>query len=176
MNTTLCRIFVVIAVSLLALGAGPTSRPSTKPATTQAAASATSINLKTLGNFDFDQTSGTINDLPKSFQDLDGKRVTFVGEMWCRAELGEKVTRFEAVYSKTKWSFRGPPCVQDFFKCKTADNAGVTYIEAPVRIVGILHIKVEKTDDGYIGSLYTVDVESLQPVDGKPTPAVAPRE
>src|ERR1041385_5337660 len=39
-------------------------------------------DLKAMSLFPFDQTKGTVNDVPKQWRDLNGKRVQVVGEIW----------------------------------------------------------------------------------------------
>src|SRR5687768_11320969 len=40
------------------------------------------VDLRSLGYSPFDQSNGTINDVPERYRQLDGKRVVLVGEMY----------------------------------------------------------------------------------------------
>src|SRR5580704_9557217 len=41
------------------------------------------VDLKALGNFPFNDQDGTVNDVPKQWRDLDGKKVILEGFMFC---------------------------------------------------------------------------------------------
>src|SRR5262245_45077185 len=42
----------------------------------------TEVELKWMSSFDFNQQTGTIDDVPKRWRDLDGKKVLLHGEIW----------------------------------------------------------------------------------------------
>src|SRR4051812_41154882 len=51
------------------------------------------VNLKALGNFQFDGQNGTIDDVPPKWRELDGQKVVLVGEMY--SDIGaNEVNRF----------------------------------------------------------------------------------
>jgi hypothetical protein len=160
--------FGIAIVTVTCLAQSPTTQSN---ATTQNS-QPIEVNLKDMSLFDLDQVNGTPLDVPKSFRDLDGKRVAFVGEMWDPKLSGDgkSLSFFQTVYSKSHWSFRGPPHAQDFWACTPSAGISVTYTDAPIRVTGVLHVKFQK-DFGVIKSVYEVDVESVQPFNGDFPPA-----
>jgi hypothetical protein len=159
----LSTAFGVAVTAMTCLAQSPTTQPNAATQDLQPI----EVNLKDMSLFDLDQVNGTASDVPKSFRDLDGKRVTFVGEMW-DPKLGgdgKSVSFFQTVYSKSHWSFRGSPHAQDFWACTPSAGISVTDTDAPIRVTGVLHVKIQK-DSGVIKSVYEVDVESVQPFNG----------
>jgi hypothetical protein len=121
------------------------------------------VDLKSLGSFTFDELRGTLDDVPPQYRALDGKRVLLEGEMY-NPYGGAKVNEFQLVYSIQKCCFGGPPKVQERVFARTPNHRdGVTYHSIPVRVLGTLHVKLERQDNGKIGSVFTLDVEELNP-------------
>src|SRR2546423_2911754 len=71
------------------------------------------VDLKAMGNFQFDETAGKITDVPKQYRDLDGQKVMLQGQIYDPREAGKNITEFELVYSIQKCCFSGPPRVQE---------------------------------------------------------------
>src|SRR5438477_5952420 len=63
------------------------------------------VDLKAMSVFPFDQAGGTINDIPKKWRDLEGKRIVVYGEIWQPYAAGSKVAGFQLCYSITKSCF-----------------------------------------------------------------------
>src|SRR5215212_7740890 len=53
------------------------------------------VDLKAMSNFPFDQTAGTVNDIPRQWRDLDGKRIMVEGEMWCPFSAAPEQDHFQ---------------------------------------------------------------------------------
>jgi hypothetical protein len=119
------------------------------------------VNLKEMGNFPFDQSNGATDSVPARWRGLDGKRVMLEGFMWARGSAAPEINDFQFVYSITKCCFNGPPLVQERVFAHTANGARVPYYGDLVRIVGTLHVKVEK-EAGIVTSVYTMDVDKLE--------------
>lgn len=120
------------------------------------------VDLKRLGFFPFDPVNDTIENVPKDFRALNGKRVELVGEMWAPNEASNNVRQFELVYSIAKCCFGGPPKVQERVFVRVPDGQRVPYYRGDVRVVGTLRVDVKK-DAGTAVSLYTMDVERVEP-------------
>jgi hypothetical protein len=69
------------------------------------------IDLRTLGNFEFNEHNGTETDVPESLRKLDGKPVSVMGMMWSLQHSGPAALQFQLVYNIQE--HRGPPRVQD---------------------------------------------------------------
>lgn len=121
------------------------------------------VDLKAMSNFPFDQTNGTINDVPKQWRDLDGKRVELVGEMWAPNSVAPELNQFELVYSIAKCCTSGPPQIQHFVQSKVTDGRNVPFYGGLVSVVGTLRVDV-KNDGGRVSQVYALDVESVRPM------------
>jgi hypothetical protein len=120
------------------------------------------VDLKSMGNFVFDGTAGTIDNIPAQFRALDGKEVALEGFMWTGNSSAPKVPSFQFVYNVTKCCFSGPPLVQERVFAYVPDHEQVEYHNDECRIIGTLHVKVEKDDAGKISSVYTIDVKRVE--------------
>jgi len=122
----------------------------------------TQVNLKALGNFEFDNSNGTINDVPAKWRELDGKKLVLEGEIYAPNEASDEIHRFELVYNIQKCCFNGPPKVQERVFCIVPDGKTAQYVSGTARVKGTLHINV-KSDMGKINALYVLDVHSVEP-------------
>jgi hypothetical protein len=124
------------------------------------------VDLKSMSNFEMDQSHGTLADVPERFRGLDGKKVLVMGEVAPTNDTaGVKVNRFTLCYSVAKCCYGGPPKVQHFVACKVPGGRAVTnYVGGPpVKVFGTLHINVTRDGDA-ITSVYQLDVERVEPV------------
>jgi hypothetical protein len=127
----------------------------------------TEVDLKSMGNFHFDENRDGVEAVPQRFRDLDGKRVLLEGEMFAPNEAANDVRRFELVYNIQKCCFGGPPKVQERVFAKVPDQTqGIPNYQfrSPVRVTGKLHVKAIKGVDGTVAALYMLDVENVEPV------------
>ncbi len=123
------------------------------------------VNLQAMSTFNFDQVNGTADQIPAKWRALDGKRIVVEGEMWAGRSAADELNRFDLVYSKTKCCFTGPPLVQHFVKATVVGNHRVPYYyDNRVRVTGTLHIDVKKGDTGAVESVYSLDVERVDPI------------
>ena len=121
------------------------------------------VDLKAMSSFLFDQTGGTINDVPDKWRALDGQKVILEGEMWQPTSAGDSVDTFELVFSIAKCCFSGPPQIQHFVHAKVVEGKQVGYYRGLVRVRGTLHVDV-KREAGKVTSVYQLDVESVEPM------------
>jgi hypothetical protein len=127
------------------------------------------VDLKALGNFDFDKESGKVTDVPAAYRALDGQKVLLTGEIYAPHEAGPNVSEFELVYSIQKCCFNGPPRVQERVfstvkKGKKVDYRGEGYH----KVLGTLHVtmkqdKLPSGEAGPIVEVYHLDVDSIEP-------------
>jgi hypothetical protein len=120
------------------------------------------VDLKAMSSFPLDPSSGTIDDVPKQWRALDGKRVVLYGEMWCPSTAADAVDQFDLVYSIAKCCLSGPPLMQHFVH-SVAIKGKVGRYQGLCRVVGTLSVKVTKTD-GKIDGVYWLDVEETRPL------------
>jgi len=124
------------------------------------------VNLKAMSSFVFDQTNGTVADIPEQWRQLDGQRVLLQGEMVppnlsARGGAG----KFQLVYSVQQCCFTGVPQIQHFIQCTVPDGDEVPYYDYQVKVLGKLTVKVTRDPEtGKINGVYHVDVERIEPV------------
>jgi hypothetical protein len=119
----------------------------------------TQVELKWMSSFDFNQTAGTIDDVPKRWRDLDGQKVLLRGEIWAPNSAGPEMTQFDLCYSIAKCCFSGPPQVQHFVRSQAVKGPVPNY-NGLVEVRGTLHVNVIPGPDK-IASVYQLDVDSV---------------
>ena len=122
------------------------------------------VDLKAMSLFHFDQESGTIEDVPQKWRELDGQKVKVVGEMWDPYSAGNQVVGFQLVYSIAKCCFSGPPQIQHFVQARVVPGKSVGYDTGPVEVTGTLRVNVTRNELGKITGVYHLEVESARPV------------
>lgn len=120
------------------------------------------VDLYTISNFEMDQSKASQDSIPKSFRDLDGKRVMLIGEMYQPYAVAGKISEFDLVYSISKCCVTTSPKIQHFVKAKVVPGKTVNYYPNLVRVIGTLHVGVEM-GQGRINSIYRLDVENTEP-------------
>src|SRR5262245_62987183 len=105
------RIIIVVAVIAVVVGypVYVLVREQVSGGVSSAGGGYTKVNLKALGNFEFDNTNGTANDVPAKWRELDGKNLVLDGEIYAPTEAGDEVHEFQLVYNIQKCCFNGPP-------------------------------------------------------------------
>jgi hypothetical protein len=125
------------------------------------------VDLKALGNFPFDAVTGTLDNVPPRYRQLDGKRVVLEGFMVVRNDASDDVNKFQLVYNVQICCFRGPPQVQERVFC-TVPHGGTTRLypqNEEIRIYGTLHANADRESPGdRLEMLYTLDVERVEPL------------
>jgi hypothetical protein len=118
------------------------------------------VDLKALGNFEFDQNDGTIASVPPKFRELDGKKVVLEGFMYSRlSAVG--TGNFEFVYNVQKCCFNGPPLVQERVFVKVPEGKNLDWYSDMCRLIGTLHVQVVK-EHGIVIQVYTLDPDRTE--------------
>jgi hypothetical protein len=117
------------------------------------------VDLKQLGEFQFDDLTGTINDIPPRFRDLDGRQIALEGFIFPLTAESNKIRDFQFVYNVQSHS---PPRVQQRVFCHVVDGTIDAFTDE-VRITGTFHIPLNKDKDtGKIVTVYTMDVNRVE--------------
>ena len=119
------------------------------------------VDLKALSSFEMDQDTGTTQDIPLRYRQLDGKRVLLVGQMWDPYVADGQIRIFTLVYSISNCCFNGPPKIQHFIQATVPIGKAVEYSPDFVDVVGTLHVGVESAA-GHVQSVYRIDVENVK--------------
>src|SRR3954451_6632795 len=124
------------------------------------------VDLKALGNFSFDQTAGTVADVPERYRQLDGKKVQLEGFMYSPQSAGDRGTEFQFVYNVTKCCFNGPPLVQErvYGRVKDSKDVPIYDMYTFARVTGTLHVRVNHDEVGGVHSVYDIDVDKAERV------------
>jgi hypothetical protein len=156
---SLATVVILVGLSYL------TARTFTKPAQP---GQPIEVDLADMANFDLDQKTGTLADIPQRLRDLDGRRVTFVCEMWQPVAISDgsdALQHFMAVPSRHISSFK-PPVAQEFTDCSIPAGRAIHYDDdGSVCVTGMMHVSILKDKaSGYTKSIYHTDVESVEPL------------
>ena len=126
------------------------------------------VDLKAMGNFPFDQQAGKLENIPKEYRELDGKKVKLQGFMWGHKSAGDRGTEFQFVYNVNECCFKGPPQVQERVYAYAPKGKSVRLFNMYqfAEITGTLHVRIVRDKEtGGIYSVYDMDVESPKPLD-----------
>jgi hypothetical protein len=132
------------------------------------------IDVAALGNFSLDQINGVDTDVPQSIRELGGKRVALLGEMWQAFSAPDSDVNVQG-FDLTRLSRSSPspaPKVQDFIRGMVPSNRVANYFENDVLVTGTLRVGIHR-DSGRISSVFTMDVETVQPAPPRAAPADA---
>jgi hypothetical protein len=122
------------------------------------------VNLKSLGNFQFDDKAGTLENVPALYRKLDGKRVVLEGFVAPPTSADRAINEFQFVYNIQTCCFGGPPLVQERVFARVPNNQTIEYTGEEIRIIGVLHVSADKDEVGKIEKVYTMDVERAEPL------------
>ncbi|MEA2734962.1 MAG: hypothetical protein QOE14_1413 [Humisphaera sp.] len=117
------------------------------------------LQIKDLGNFDYDADKG--GNIPADVLALNGTTVRLNGFM-IPIDQAENITSFALVPSLFACCFGQPPQVQHTVVCKAPAGKAVGYYPDELVVEGKLKVE-EKKDDGFIISVFEIDVSSVKP-------------
>ncbi|HET6252405.1 MAG TPA: hypothetical protein VFE47_32260 [Tepidisphaeraceae bacterium] len=156
-----------VAIPLFALalmGIGAIVKIETQPPATYV-----NVDLRALGWFPFDQTSGTLADVPPKWRALDGQKVHLQGMLFSPLAGSSAISDFQLVYQLRDDSGRGPPRVQErvFGKSRRPFDISDDFVD----VYGTLHVNVKRdADNGPVTQVFALDADRISIVD----PAIDP--
>jgi hypothetical protein len=127
------------------------------------------VDLKAMGNFVFDENTGTVNDVPAAYRKLNGQKVLLQGEIYDLQEAGPGIHDFQVVYSIAKCCFNGPPKVQERVFATAKKGAKIKYEYGVYhKVLGTLHVTTKRStmatgEAGPVIEVYHLDVDSVEP-------------
>lgn len=122
------------------------------------------IDLKAMSTFPFDQNNGRIEDVPKRWRELDGKKVVMEGEIAPGSQSATGVDqKFDLVYSVAKCCFTGSPQIQHFVKVTLPPTTEVDVKnDGTMQVRGVLKVDVTRDPEtGKINGVYHVVADKL---------------
>src|SRR5688572_20469992 len=127
--------------------------PAPKPGETR------DMNVKELGNFEYDADKG--GNIPADVKALSGMKIRVKGFM-IPMDQANTVTSFALVPDLFACCFGQPPQVQHMIVATTPPGKSVTYYPDELVVEGTLNVQ-EKKEDGFIISLFEMQVSSVKP-------------
>jgi hypothetical protein len=122
------------------------------------------VDLKAMGNFPFDEVNGTVDDIPQRYRELDGQKVQLEGEVFDDTEAGDRMTRFQLVYSIAKCCFGGPPKVQERVWVQVPPDMKVPNLTGNfAKVSGTLKIDLNR-QEGKATQVYVMNMDKLEPM------------
>ena len=118
-----------------------------------------SLQIKDLGNFEYDADKG--GNIPADVLALNGATVRVTGFM-IPIDQAENITSFALVPSLFACCFGQPPQVQHTVVCNAPAGKAVGYYPDELVVEGKLKVE-EKKDEGFIVSVFEIDVNSVKP-------------
>jgi hypothetical protein len=118
-----------------------------------------SLQIKDLGNFEYDADKG--GNIPADVVALNGATVKVTGFM-IPIDQAENITSFALVPSLFACCFGQPPQVQHTVVCNAPAGKAVGYYPDELVVEGKLKVE-EKKDEGFIVSVFEIDVTSVKP-------------
>jgi len=137
----------------------PTSPEQRKPHPAPKADQIYSTTIKELGNFEYDAAKG--GNIPDDVKRLSGHPIRLQGYM-IPLDQAENITQFALVPSLFACCFGQPPQIQHTIVVTCPKGKAVSYYPDEILVEGNLKVE-EKKDDGYVVSLFEVDVTSVKP-------------
>jgi hypothetical protein len=139
--------------------AAPPTAENRKPLAAPKAGETMELTIKELGNFDYDQEKG--GNIPADVKALAGSTVRLRGYM-IPMDQAENITQFALVPDLFACCFGQPPQVQHTIVSHCPPGKAVSYFADEILVEGKLKVD-EKKDDGFIVSVFEVDVASVKP-------------
>jgi hypothetical protein len=137
----------------------PTAAETRKPHSKPAGDSVYETTIKELGNFDYDQNEG--GNIPADVKALAGSKIRLKGFM-IPMDQAESITTFALVPDLFACCFGQPPQIQHTLVAKTPQGKAVSYYPDEIVVEGTLRVE-EKKEDGFLISVFEVDVSSVRP-------------
>jgi hypothetical protein len=117
------------------------------------------IPIKELGNFDYDANKG--GNIPQDVQSLSGSKLRLHGYM-IPMDQAANITQFALVPDLFACCFGQPPQIQHTIVANCPKGKAVSYYPDEITVEGTLKVQ-EKKDEGFIVSIFELDVSSVKP-------------
>jgi hypothetical protein len=115
--------------------------------------------IKELGNFDYDADKG--GQIPDDVVALSGHKIRLKGYM-IPMDQAANITQFALVPDLFACCFGQPPQIQHTIVANCPKGKAVSYYPDEIVVEGTLKV-AEKKDEGFIVSIFEMDVSSVKP-------------
>lgn len=137
----------------------PTTGEARKPHPAPKPGQVLEMSIKELGNFDYDPERG--GNIPVDVKRLSGSKIRLRGFM-IPVDQAENITQFALVPSLFACCYGQPPQIQHTIVVNCPKGKAVAYCPDEIVVEGTLKVE-EKKDDGYVISLFDLNVNSVKP-------------
>jgi hypothetical protein len=137
----------------------PMSAEARKPHAKPKAGEVAAMSIPELGNFEYDAEKG--GNIPKDVTELGGSKIRVHGFM-IPMDQADRITRFALVPSLFACCFGQPPQIQHTIVVQCPEGKAVSYFPDEINVEGTLKVN-EKKEDGFIVSIFEMDVSSVKP-------------
>jgi hypothetical protein len=134
------------------LAHAPTTKPARKPHPPMKPGEVRQLDIRELGNFDFDP-DGT-DAIPDDVVRLNGARLRLTGFMVLMDDA-QRVSQFTLVPSLGSCCFGQPPTLQHTVTVQCSPGKSVQFTTLPLVVEGTLRVAVTK-EEGYVVNLFTL--------------------
>lgn len=117
------------------------------------------ISIKELGNFAYDADKG--GNIPDDVKALNGAKLRLTGFM-IPMDQADTVTSFAMVPDLFACCFGQPPQIQHTIVATLPKGKSISYFADELLVEGTLRVQ-EKREDGFIVSVFQLDVTSVKP-------------
>jgi hypothetical protein len=117
------------------------------------------LTIKDLGNFDYDADNG--GNIPGDVKALSGHKIKLKGFM-IPMDQAANITQFALVPDLFACCFGQPPQLQHTIIVNCPKGKAVSYFPDEIVVEGTLKVE-EKRDEGFIISIFEVEVTSVKP-------------
>jgi len=117
------------------------------------------VQMKELGNFEYNSDKG--GNIPDDVKKLSGTKIRVRGFM-IPLDQADNISHFSLVPSLFACCFGQPPQIQHQIIVHTPKGKAVSYFPDEIICEGTLKVD-EKKEDGYIVSVFEMDVQSVKP-------------
>jgi hypothetical protein len=117
------------------------------------------MTIKDLGNFEYDADNG--GNIPDDVVRLSGKKIRLTGFM-IPMDQAANITQFALVPDLFACCFGQPPQLQHTVIVNCPKGKAVSYYPDEITVEGTLKV-AEKRDEGFIVSIFEVEVSSVKP-------------
>lgn len=118
-----------------------------------------SMNIKDLGNFDYDAEKG--GNIPADVKALSGSKMKIKGFM-VPMDQADSITQFALVPSLFGCCYGQPPQLQHTIIVNCPKGKSVSYFPDEIEVNGTLKVD-EKKDEGFIVSIFEIECQSVKP-------------
>jgi hypothetical protein len=134
-----------------------------------------SVDFAQMSDFPLDQRGGTMDDIPASWRALDGKHVKMSGMVaaWINTTDASHPSALLTTDAHLRNEHEPPRVQQVLYAYAKAGVMTDPTGEALLTVAGTLHVMPKRDSNGILSSVFSIDVDRLEPDQAPPAPFFA---